>query len=93
MCWFVVGLFSLTREMNASIESVCRPVPLYFPVCFMVLQMSPGRWSVWLLVVWDVRSVGSHEQGVGYNFLTVGKLFDVMIAILLNIAARAMAVR
>ncbi len=57
--------------------------------------MSPGRWSVWLFVLWcDVSEIeDSRGQGGGYSFFTVDKLLFVMVAILLKAVARVMAVR
>jgi len=41
----MVGSFRLTKEMSVSIESACRPVPLFFPDRRIVSQMLPGSWS------------------------------------------------
>ena len=75
-CWLIVLSFNLTSEMNESIESDCSPVPLCFPVFLMVLQISPGRWSVWIFGWGPVSDVVTllRLHGGGYNFLTIGRL-------------------
>lgn len=39
----IVLLFKLSSVMITSIESALIPVPLFFTVCHVVLQLSPGR--------------------------------------------------
>ena len=97
-CWifsFVVGSLSLTREINESMESVCRPVPLCFPDMRIVVQIFPGRLRMWLLVEWLLVVVALmlfRQHGGGYNFLTVFKFRAVIVAILLKAVARVTAV-
>ena len=54
MCMFllVAGSLSFVSEVKISIESALMPVPLFLAACLMVLQMSPGSWCSWSVVVY-----------------------------------------
>lgn len=87
----MVGMSCLTRWMKASIESENIPVPLFWLDRLIVSQMFPGRLSSWVFVggVCDVVP----ERISGYRPLTISALSLFIVAILLKVHARVIAVR
>ena len=90
MLALVVGMFCLTKWMNASIESEKTPVPLFLLALRIVSQMFPVRCS-WLVLVGRMV-VCSASRFAGYSRSTIGWLSSVMVAILLKVHARVNAV-
>ena len=90
MLSLVLGMSCLTKWMKASIESENTPVPLFLLAFRMVSQILPGRCRVLVLV--GGRVVCSASRREGYSCSTDCWFSSEMVAILLKVHARVIAV-